>query len=161
MPSRRTPLMELSENDATSTANATTNKRQSGRAVRAPEKFRPDAPSSHQGITNGKRKRGDNKAGQDVENEEEDEEGEDEESDEDEESADEEEFAKSKKRSKTTKKPVAKKPKVNGSTGIESAPAVKLPNRPKKAKRVAIIDESAEGLYGKMIWVTLCQFPYD
>ncbi len=148
MTSRRMPLMELSENDAT-TSNATAKRRVSGRAVRAPEKFVPDAPSSTHVKTSSKRKRGVEDTAEDVENEVEEE---DEDSDEDEdveESADEEEIKQTRRKAKTTKTPVAKKAKVNGNASHTSAPAVKLPNRRKKTKKVVIEDANAEGLYGE------------
>jgi cohesin complex subunit SA-1/2 len=148
MPSQRLPLMELSENDAPS-SNATTKRRVSGRAVRAPEKFVPDAPSSQAGNTGGKRKRGADHA-EDIENEV-DEEEESNEEDDDEESPDEEEVRQAKRKAKTTKKPLAKKAKVNGTAPDASdAPAttVKLPSRQKKPKKVVIQDAKGEGLYG-------------
>jgi cohesin complex subunit SA-1/2 len=79
------------------------------------------------------------------------------ESDEEDESTDEEEVKQSKKKTKPTKKPVAKKPKVNGTAPQPSAPAVKLPNRAKKPKKVVIADESAEGLYGEFAFSTKTQ----
>lgn len=146
MPLRRQPLMEVSENDAP-TSIATENRRVSQRAVRAPQKFVPDAPSSRSGNTGAKRKRGAVDTAEDVENEiEEDEESEEEE---EEESADEEEIRQTKKRAKTTKKPAPKKAKVNGVAPSTSAPAVRLPSRQKKPKRVVFQDANAEGLYGK------------
>lgn len=48
--------------------------------------------------------------------------------------------------SNKVKKPAAKKPKINGST---PAYAADLPSRPKKAARVAIVDSDGEGLYGE------------
>jgi cohesin complex subunit SA-1/2 len=151
MPSQRLPLMELSENDAPS-SNATAKRRVSGRAVRAPEKFVPDAPSSQAGNAGGKRKRGADKT-EDIENEvDEEEEESDEEEDDDEESPNEEEVRQAKKKARTSKKPVAKKAKVNGTASDAAdapAPTVRLPNRQKKPKKVVIQDAKAEGLYGK------------
>jgi cohesin complex subunit SA-1/2 len=138
--------MELSEND-TPSSNATQKRRVSGRAVRAPEKFVPDAPSSQSKNTGGKRKRGVGEDAEDIENEVE---LESDESDEDEEeSPDEEEVRQSKRKARTTKKPVAKKAKVNGTAPDAPTPAVTLPNRQKKPKKVAIQDANAEGLYGE------------
>lgn len=143
--------MQISENGAMSSpAGATASqRRKSGRAVRAPEKFQPEVSSQNAGGS-GKRKR----AGADVEDgqneEDEDNEGEDEEDDEDEESDEEE--APVKKRAKptaaTTKKaPAAKKAKVNGN----APPALRLPNRAKKhAGKVVFKDQDAEGLYGEL-----------
>jgi hypothetical protein len=149
MTTSRTPLMDISNNDMTSTPVATGSRRKSGRAVKAPEKFVPDAPSSQAGPANSKRKReedAENDAS-DVEDEEE------EESDDTIDSAGEEDGRETRKKAKTAKKPAAKKAKVNGNVSHEDAPAVKLPNRPKKAgKRVAIADKDAEGLYGKHVY---------
>jgi cohesin complex subunit SA-1/2 len=115
--------------------------------VKVPEKFIPDAPSSQQGSASAKRKRG----GEDAENDASDVDEEEEESDATVESAAEEEVREIRRKAKTTKKPAAKKPKVNGAATHGEAPAVKLPARPKKAKKVAIADKSAEGLYGKRV----------
>lgn len=135
--------MDISNNDVTSTPVATGSRRKSGRAVKVPEKFVPDAPSSQQGSASAKRKRG----GEDAENDASDVDEEEEESDATVESAAEEEVREIRRKAKTTKKPAAKKPKVNGAATHGEAPAVKLPARPKKAKKVAIADKSAEGLY--------------
>jgi cohesin complex subunit SA-1/2 len=143
---RRTPLMDISNNDVTSTPVATGSRRKSGRAVKVPEKFVPDAPGSQQGSVSAKRKRG----GEDVENDASDVDEEAEESDATVESAAEEEVREIRRKAKTTKKPAAKKPKVNGTAAHEDAPVVKLPNRPKKTK-VAIADKNAEGLYGERV----------
>jgi cohesin complex subunit SA-1/2 len=106
----------------------------------------PDAPSSQTGSASSKRKRGGKDTAEDAENDV----SEDIDSDEEEEeSVDEEEIKQSKKRAKPTKKPVAKKAKVNGTAPQPSAPAVKLPNRAKKPKKVVIADSNAEGLYGE------------
>jgi len=141
MTTRRTPLMDISNNDVTSTPVATGSRRKSGRAVKVPEKFVPDAPSSQQGSASAKRKRG----GEDAENDASDIE---EDSDATVESAAEEEVREIRRKAKTTKKPAAKKPKVNGTATHDKEPQVKLPARPKKTKKVAIADKSAEGLYG-------------
>jgi cohesin complex subunit SA-1/2 len=153
MPSQRLPLMELSENDALS-SNATAKRRVSGRAVRAPEKFVPDAPSSQAGNAGSKRKRGATNNAEDIENEVDEGEEDSDEEDDDEESPDEEEVRQAKKKAKTTKKPVAKKAKVNGTAPDASDPpatTVRLPSRQKKPKKVVIQDAKAEGLYGKHI----------
>lgn len=142
--------MELSEKDAPS-SNATAKRRASGRAVRAPEKFVPDAPSSQAGNAGSKRKRGADNNAEDIENEA-DEEEDDSDEDDDDESPDEEEVRQAKKKTKTAKKPVAKKAKVNGiAPDASDAPAttVRLPSRQKKPKKVVIQDAKAEGLYGK------------
>ncbi len=147
MTTRRTPLMDISNNDVTSTPVATGSRRKSGRAVKIPEKFVPNAPSSQQGSASAKRKRG----GDDAENDASDVEEEEEESDATVESAAEEEVREIRRKAKTTKKPATKKPKVNGTAIHDEAPAVKLPARPKKTKKVAIADKGAEGLYGKRV----------
>jgi cohesin complex subunit SA-1/2 len=144
MTTRRTPLMDISNNDVTSTPVATGSRRKSGRAVKVPEKFVPDAPSSQQGSASAKRKRG----GEDAENDASDIEEDEEESDATVESAAEDEVREIRRKAKTTKKPAAKKPKVNGTATHDKEPQVKLPARPKKTKKVAIADKSAEGLYG-------------
>ena len=138
--------MDISNNDVTSTPVATGSRRKSGRAVKIPEKFVPDAPSSQQGSASAKRKRGEEDAENDASDVDEEEE-----SDATVESAAEEEVREIRRKAKTTKKPAAKKPKVNGTATHEEVPAVKLPARPKKAKKVAIADKSAEGLYGKRV----------
>jgi hypothetical protein len=144
MTTRRTPLMDISNNDVTSTPVATGSRRKSGRAVKVPEKFVPDAPSSQQGSASAKRKRG----GEDAENDASDIEEDEEESDATVESAAEDEVREIRRKAKTTKKPAAKKPKVNGTATHDKEPQVKRPARPKKTKKVAIADKSAEGLYG-------------
>lgn len=148
MPSRRQPLMEVSENDAPGSI-ATENRRVSQRAVRAPEKFVPDAPSLRSGNTGAKRKRGVAGNAEDVENEPEEED--DSEEEEEEESADEEEIRQTKRRANPTRKPASKKAKVNGAAPSAPAPAIRLPNRQKKPKRVVIQDANAEGVFGKCI----------
>lgn len=147
MTTSRTPLKDISNNDVMSSPGATSSRRKSGRAVKAPEKFVPDVPSSQTESASAKRKRGRD----DVENDASDVEDEEaEESDETIESAGEEEVTGKRTKAKTTKKPVAKRPKVNGAASHEDSTSVKLPNRPKKAgRRVAIADKSETGLYGK------------
>jgi cohesin complex subunit SA-1/2 len=138
------PLMDISENDAPSSTNGPPNRRQSGRTVRAPQKFVPDAPSSQSGSGSGKRKRSSKDAIEDVEND-----ISEESESEVEEISDEEEVQQSRKKAKPAKKPVAKKVKVNGTTPQQLAPAVKLPNRAKKPKKVVMADVNADGLYGE------------
>lgn len=135
--------MDISNNDVTSTPVATGSRRKSGRAVKVPEKFVPDAPSSQQGSASAKRKRG----GEDAENDASDIDEDEEESDATVESAAEEEVREIRRKAKTTKQPAAKKPKVNGTATHDKEARVKLPARPKKTKKVAIADKSAEGLY--------------
>lgn len=191
--------MDISNNDVASSPVATGGRRKSGRAVKAPNKFKPDAPSSQAGPTSAKRKRG----GNEVENGASGNEGDSDLSDPPESEGEEEEVRKPQRRAKGTKKPAAKKPKVvaeveeaeeeieeeveeeselseapesaageevrkprrkakaakksapksskvNGTSHADAAPAMRLPNRPKKAvKRVVIADEATEGLYGR------------
>jgi len=146
--------MDISNTDVASSSTATGSRRKSGRAVKVPEKFVPDAPSSQAALTSAKRKRGE----EDVENDASDVEEEDEESDGTVESAGEEEVKEARKKAKNTRKPAAKKTKVNGSASHESsAPAVKLPNRAKKGKKVAIAAKDVEGLYGKCVRINAWQ----
>ncbi|KAK6594859.1 STAG domain-containing protein [Botrytis cinerea] len=146
MNTQRLPLMEI-ENDVSSTP-VVPGRRKSGRAVKAPEKFVPDLPSSAVRSTNAKRKRSDEEAEDDASEEEEVEAEEEDEDDElEEESAGEEELKEARRKARTSKKPAAKKPKINGTASHARAPAVRLPNRPKKAKTVVVADEDAEGLY--------------
>ncbi len=145
MTTRRTPLMDISNNDATSSPVATGSRRKSGRAVKVPEKFVPEVTSSQPGPASAKRKR----AAEDVENDASELDEDSEESDATVESAAEEEVREERRRAKKTKKPAAKKPKVNGTTAHDETHAVKLPARPKNSgKRVAIAAEDVEGLYG-------------
>ncbi|KAI1464498.1 STAG-domain-containing protein [Daldinia caldariorum] len=169
----RLPLMETDDNNATSSpasasasasASAPDNsRRRSGRVVRAPQKFSPEASSSHNDSVSSKRKRGRDRDGGDVENESPAEDDDDELSDpEDQEDNEEEEQTSKSKKSKPKQKPRAKKPaakraKVNGSAptpteaGIASlAPAVRLPNRPKKTARVVIVHPDGDGLYAEV-----------
>ena len=143
--------MDISNNDATSSTGAIEGRRKSGRAVKAPEKFTPAAPSSQLGHGNSKRKRDgehDEDGASDIDESDED--------SEEVESAGEEESkeARKKPKSKPARKPAAKKPKVNGTSSHEKSAAVRLPNRPKKAKRAERIalandteEQHEEGLY--------------
>ncbi|KAG9232609.1 nuclear cohesin-like protein complex subunit, partial [Amylocarpus encephaloides] len=141
--------MDISKNDVSSLPAATGGRRKSGRTIKLPEKFVPDAPSSH---TSAKRKRG----GGDIENDAsgvEDEVAEA--SDEPQESSAEEEERSTQKKpsqskSKSARKPALKKPKVNGTASHEDALPLRLPNRPKKVKKVVIVDDAEEGLYGRV-----------
>ena len=54
---------------------------------------------------------------------------------------------------KPAKKPAQKKSKVYGSLPNEGGPAVRLPTRSKKPKKVVIADKSAEGLYGERVFM--------
>ncbi|QSZ36912.1 hypothetical protein DSL72_009002 [Monilinia vaccinii-corymbosi] len=125
-------------------------RRKSERAVKAPEKFVPELPSSAIRSKSAKRKRSDEEGEDDASEEEEveaEEEDDDEDDDDEEESAGEEELREARRKARTSKKPAAKKPKINGTASQATVPAVRLPNRPKKATKVVIADGHAEGLY--------------
>lgn len=154
--------METSDNNATSSPASIpeNSRRRSGRVVRAPQKFSPEPNSSQNEPTASKRKRGPDRDEEDAENEspaEVDDEEElsnpDDEDDDVEESASRSKRSKSKSKSRP-KKPAMKRAKVNGSAPVDvatasSAPAVKLPNRPKKTVRVTIAHPDGDGLYGE------------
>ncbi|KAI1411922.1 STAG-domain-containing protein [Hypoxylon sp. FL1857] len=152
----RLPLMETSDNNATSSpASAPDNsRRRSGRVVRAPQKFSPEPQNDH---APSKRKRGPDRDDENAENEspaeDDDEELSDAEDDDDEVDEPASRSKKPKPKQKPrSKKPAAKRAKVNGTAPVEAAstalaPAVKLPNRPKKTARVAIAHPDGDGLY--------------
>lgn len=140
--------MDISNNDMASTPGTSASRRKSGRAVKVPEKFIPDVPSSQAGPAGAKRKRGEEDGENDASEIEEDEEEEDD-VEEEEESAAEEEIRANKRKPAKARKPAAKKAKVNGTSSHAEALPVRLPARPKKSKRVAIADKDAGGLYGK------------
>lgn len=147
MSAQRTPLMDISSNDVASSPAETGSRRKSGRAVRAPEKFVPNATSSQTGPTSSKRKR----AGADADNDASDSDEIDDDSEESVESAAEEELKDARRKAKPAKKPAQKKPKVNGTQSNEGGPAVRLPTRSKKPKKIAIAGMSVEGLYGERV----------
>lgn len=161
----RLPLMETDDNNATSSpASAPDNsRRRSGRVVRAPQKFSPEENSSQNDHASSKRKRGRDRDEEDAENDtpaEDDGEELSDPDDQDDIEEEEEQTSRSKKsKSKQKprpKKPAAKRAKVNGSAPIETgsaplAPAVRLPNRPKKTARVVIVHPDGDGLYGKSL----------
>lgn len=155
MPSSRPPLMETSDNTATSSPAPNATARRSGRVTKAPEKFAPDAPLAP------KRKRAADHDDEDGENES-PEGGEDDDSvtadDEPQDSATEEPKRVQKRKKPAAsqaarvRKPAAKKPKTNGdaSGAPDVAPlnhAARLPSRPKKTVRLDI-GRDGEGLYG-------------
>jgi cohesin complex subunit SA-1/2 len=150
MTNRRTPLMDISNNDVTRIPSATASRRKSGRAIKVPEKFVPDVASTQQAPASAKRKR----AGVYVENDASDSGEEEDASDGTLESAGEEEVKESRRRAKSSRKPAAKRPKVNGALSHESAQPFRPQNRSKKAKKVAIADQNADGLYGKRVHTT-------
>ena len=142
MPSARVLLMEGSDNNATSSpVGDAASRRRSGRVVRAPSKFSPDAPGAS------KRKRGNGIDDEDEENESPALDGE--ESDPDDDVIDDDERGRRQRRKKPTsqasraRKPAAKKPKINGASH-----ATGLPSRPKKTARAAIDRQDRDDTYG-------------
>jgi len=159
MTSRRQPLMETSDNTATSSPAPTSSARRSGRVTKAPTKFTPDAPAAT------KRKRNPDHDDEDAENESPDEM--DDVSDANDDDADDtatEEPRRAAKKKKSAasqpakaRKPALKKPKTNGDAPArEPIHSAQLPSRPKKTARIAIAQGDAEGLYGVYSWETLC-----
>ncbi|KAK0639022.1 hypothetical protein B0T16DRAFT_235738 [Cercophora newfieldiana] len=155
MPSSRPPLMETSDNTATSSPAPNSTARRSGRVTKVPEKFAADAPLA------AKRKRAAEHDDEDGENESPEDEEDDESvtaDDEPEDSATEQPKRAAPKRKKPaasqtarSRKPAAKKPKTNGdaSGALGAAPvthAARLPSRPKKTVRLDIGHDGA-GLY--------------
>ncbi|CAJ2507662.1 Uu.00g088480.m01.CDS01 [Anthostomella pinea] len=166
MSSSRAPLMETSDNNATSSPAP----RRSGRARAAPQKFSPEPHSSQNDHSSSKRKRDlDNDDEEDAENEEptvdpaeeEPEQMSHELSDDDADAyadandADDEPAPRTNKSRSSQKsrsrKPAAKRTKVNGNAptitaaSASSAPALKLPNRPKKTVRLAVARRDGDG----------------
>ena len=183
MSSSRLPLMETTENNATSSPASTPDaslRRRSGRVVRAPRKFTHDDFASQNGKSGPKRKRGpevededeENQAPHDEEepheqelsndeNNDEDEDAEDDDVDDGDGDGDDEPTPKPKKskpsRNARPKKPAMKRAKVNGDAPVvdpsaltSNAPAMKLPNRPKKTAKIVVARAQDDGLYGKM-----------
>ncbi|KAI5862936.1 STAG-domain-containing protein [Durotheca rogersii] len=159
----RLPLMDTPDNNATSSPAPDSARRRSGRVVRAPQKFSPDLPSAQNEHASSKRKRGPDRGEEDAENESPAEDGEDDDElsdpEDDDDHVDDEPAPRSKKsKSKQRprpKKPAVKRARVNGSAPAEPAsashaPAVKLPNRPKKTVRVAIVNSDRDGLYAEV-----------
>lgn len=146
------------DDDADAGADASQNRR-SGRVVRAPAKFSPEAYASQNGAApSSKRKRD-----ADPEQDDEDDDAssqlseiEDPGDDEQEDADDGEQPAATKSRKKPSqrakpRKPAIKRPKTNG-----NGPAVKLPNRPKKTVRLAIANRDDNALYSKCRHAPLC-----
>ncbi|KAK4163573.1 cohesin subunit psc3 [Cladorrhinum sp. PSN259] len=146
MPTTRQPLMETSDNNATSSPAPTSSARRSGRVSKAPNKFTPDAPVAS------KRKRN-----ADNDDEDDDDDAENEEPADAgalNETATEEPRRAAKRKKKTSssqakpRKPATKKPKTNGDAGGHDAIIGHLPSRPKKTVRIAAIARPVEeGLY--------------
>lgn len=139
-------------------SNATTSpdpeaaaRRRSGRVVRAPDKFAPDASQAA-----AKRKRGDGEDDDGSDDGSDADENDvpelDDESDEDDQESDDEPPARAKRAKKSSqsqrgRKPSAKKPKINGTKPSVGTKTVTLPRMPKKSVR---LDTAATGtgLYG-------------
>lgn len=141
-------------------------RRKSGRAVRAPEKFAPE-PTSSQAIRGAaKRKRSVNENDEPNGEEPQDEIEEEESDEEEQETESEEEDAPKKKKAKTRgaaksaskKAPAAKKTKTNGVAQAPKEPKapkqqqMRIPSRPKKAQtgKVVFKDNSASGIYAEI-----------
>jgi cohesin complex subunit SA-1/2 len=134
-------------------------RRRSGRAIRAPEKFVPPPSQSQAGAkrkrTGGADESGDEQQDDDDDNDDLDEEEEEEEEDDISESEVEE--APKKKKAPTKKAPASKAPRqsqpkpkkarVNGA-GAAASQSLRLPSRTKKPSKIVLKDKDAEGLYG-------------
>jgi cohesin complex subunit SA-1/2 len=151
--------METSNPNATSSPSGSavdSSRRRSGRVVKAPQKFSPEPQTSSH--ANQKRKRG---AIPDDDDDDDDDEMDapdaarrenddalsdeaDENDDDDDDDPELEEGAAKTVQKPRSRKPAAKRAKVNG-----DAPAVRLPNRPKKTVRLAIGRHDDDGLYCK------------
>jgi cohesin complex subunit SA-1/2 len=152
--------MDTSDNNAAPSASGTEgSRRRSGRVVKPTSRYSPEPSTAQQDQANPKRKRGaDNDDDEDdVENEDaagEEAEANDESDDDEDDDDDEEPTPKPKKSKSRAKKPATKRAKVNGDgpTGVASstvAPAVRLPNRPKKTARIAVTTRDGAGIYGE------------
>ncbi|KAB5563052.1 UreD urease accessory protein-domain-containing protein [Coniochaeta sp. 2T2.1] len=146
----RAPLMETSDNNATGSPTPTGTSRRSGRVLKAPEKFIPDAPAA------AKRKRHDDNDDDDAENDApltdlEDSDADVDDAADDDEDATEEAPKRKKKPSQSawSRKPAAKKPKTNGDAG--GHPAKSLASRPKKVVRTAPVEpHDGDGLFAEI-----------
>ncbi|KAL2017575.1 hypothetical protein VTK56DRAFT_1948 [Thermocarpiscus australiensis] len=145
----RQPLMDISEDNTTSSPAPTSTARRSGRVTKAPAKFTPDAPAAT------KRKRSAGHDDEDVENESPNDTDDVSDADDDgaEDSPAEEPRRAAKKKPSSsqpakTRKPAAKKPKTNGEApSHEPTRSAQLPSRPKKTVRIAIARRDGDGLY--------------
>jgi cohesin complex subunit SA-1/2 len=152
--------MDTSDNNAASTASgADGSRRRSGRVVKPTSRYSPEPSAAQQDQAHSKRKRG---ADNDDDDDEDDAENEDvaggevevDDEPDDGEDDDDEPTPKPKKSKSRAKKPATKRAKVNGDapTGGSSsgvAPAVRLPNRPKKTARIAVTTRDGAGIYGR------------
>jgi len=143
--------METSDNTAAGSPAPTGTSRRSGRVLKVPEKFIPDAPAA------AKRKRHDDNDDDDAENDApltdlEDSDSEADDAADDDEDAIEEAPKRKKKPSQSarSRKPAAKKPKTNGDAGGHPVKLASLASRPKKAARTAPVEHhDGDGLFGK------------
>lgn len=151
MSDQRQPLMEITDNSELSSPALASTARRSGRVIKAPEKYVPDAPVAT------KRKHAAEHDEEDVENESPDEDAEangdsdagESDAEEDDEVVKRPKTKRAPSRSTKTKKPAAKKPKINGSAPKFSNHASKhLPSRPKKNARLEIARRRGDELYG-------------
>ena len=160
----------MADIDATSpiaepTPNAS-QRRKSGRAVKAPEKFAPEPTSSQAPRGGAKRKRSANENDEPNGEETQEDDEEDESDEEEQESESEVEDAPRKKKAKTKgavknaskRAPAAKRAKMNGASQAPKEPRepkqqqMRIPSRPKKTQtgKVVFKDNSASGIYAEI-----------
>jgi cohesin complex subunit SA-1/2 len=151
MQSARLPLRQMDSNATPSPDPEAAARRRSGRVVRAPDKFAPDASqaAAKRKRDDGEEDDGDDAGADDDENEvpeldDESDEGEDQESDDEPARA---KRAKKSSQSQRARKPSAKKPKINGTQPSVGTKTVTLPRMPKKAVRLDTAG-TGTGLYG-------------
>jgi cohesin complex subunit SA-1/2 len=154
MQSARLPLRQVMDSNAnTSPDPESTARRRSGRVVRVPDKFAPDASQAPS-----KRKRDNGDEGEDDDGEAENDVDEndvpelddgisDDDQESDEEAVRSKKSKKSASQSKRARKPSAKKPKINGAQPAASNHTVTLPRMPKKSVRLDTTGKGT-GLYG-------------
>lgn len=132
-------------------------RRRSGRVVRAPDKFAPDGAHAA-----AKRKRGDERGGDDAENEGSDSDelsdppADDDDDDDSSDAQDSEDdaarrraAAAKKKKASRARKPATKRVKTNGASAGAGKHPASLPSRPKKSVRIERLPEEGTGLFGK------------
>lgn len=165
----------MSSSSLSPASQASSNRRTSSRPTKTPDKFQPATTFNTKGNGKRKRARDEDDAAEDEDQleGEEDLEAESSSDENEEASADEEELKATINKAK--KPPVARKPPqkkqpatkrartnatstTNGNVQQVSSPPVRVPSRPKKAKKVPIADKEATGLYGKMLCVMVAKF---